>query len=77
MNDPLLFAPPATAPLTASDGPLAALAQRIASAEAVVGVIGLGYVGLPLACTIAEAGMRVIGFDFDDAKIAAMLRGES
>ncbi|MDX1623779.1 MAG: nucleotide sugar dehydrogenase [Gemmatimonadota bacterium] len=45
--------------------------------SALVGVIGLGYVGLPLALTIVEAGLRVIGFDVDLEKVAALEAGES
>ncbi len=45
--------------------------------RATVGVIGLGYVGLPLAATIAEAGLSAIGFDTDAAKIEALLAGRS
>jgi UDP-N-acetyl-D-glucosamine dehydrogenase len=47
------------------------------NAKAVIGVIGLGYVGLPLCLTIAEAGMRVLGFDLDVAKPAHLERGET
>jgi UDP-N-acetyl-D-glucosamine dehydrogenase len=49
---------------------------RIADRSAIVGVIGLGYVGLPLLATFHAAGFRVIGFDVDPAKPAALLRGE-
>jgi UDP-N-acetyl-D-glucosamine dehydrogenase len=42
-----------------------------------VGVIGLGYVGLPLAVGFAEAGERVIAVDVDDAKVAAIRNGQS
>ena len=42
-----------------------------------MGVIGLGYVGLPLAVTTAEQGFAVIGFDIDEAKVARLHRGES
>jgi UDP-N-acetyl-D-glucosamine dehydrogenase len=44
---------------------------------ATVGIVGQGYVGLPLALVFAEAGFPVIGFDSDPAKIAALNRGES
>lgn len=37
--------------------------ERINRKEAVIGVVGLGYVGLPLAVEKAKAGYRVIGFD--------------
>ncbi len=40
-------------------------------------MIGLGYVGLPLAVAFAEAGERVVGVDLDDAKVAAIAAGES
>ncbi|HEX8908463.1 MAG TPA: nucleotide sugar dehydrogenase [Anaeromyxobacteraceae bacterium] len=56
---------------------MSVLAGRIGSRSAVVGVIGQGYVGLPLALVFAEAGFRVEGFDVDPAKVAALSRGES
>src|SRR6267378_2044673 len=51
--------------------------DRIASRATVVGVIGQGYVGLPLALVFHEAGFRVLGFDIDPVKVAALSRGES
>src|SRR4051812_41860306 len=42
-----------------------------------IGIVGLGYVGLPLAVAFAEAGHRVLGVDFDAAKVAALDRSES
>jgi len=42
-----------------------------------VGVIGLGYVGLPLAVSFAEAGEHVVAVDVDEAKIAAIEAGDS
>jgi UDP-N-acetyl-D-glucosamine dehydrogenase len=42
-----------------------------------VGIIGLGYVGLPLAVAFAEAGRQVVAVDLDEAKIAAIKSGES
>jgi UDP-N-acetyl-D-glucosamine dehydrogenase len=45
--------------------------------RATLGVIGLGYVGVPLALTAAEAGFRVLGFDLNDARVAQINRGES
>jgi UDP-N-acetyl-D-glucosamine dehydrogenase len=53
------------------------LHQKIDSASAVVGVIGLGYVGLPLLHAFHRAGFPVIGFDVDDRKIQALKRGEN
>ena len=46
------------------------LKQRIDARTARVGVIGLGYVGLPLAVEFASAGFEVTGFDVDTAKVA-------
>jgi UDP-N-acetyl-D-glucosamine dehydrogenase len=43
--------------------------ERIQNRTANVGVIGLGYVGLPLSLLLAEAGFRVTGFDVDLAKV--------
>jgi len=51
--------------------------QKIENREAVVAVIGLGYVGLPLAITFAETGFRVVGLDLDQRKVEAINRGES
>ncbi len=53
------------------------LRARIESGSARVGVIGLGYVGLPLALAFARAGYRVTGFDLDAAKIATLKAGHS
>jgi UDP-N-acetyl-D-glucosamine dehydrogenase len=53
------------------------LHEKISSRTARVGVIGQGYVGLPLALVFAEAGFPVTGFDVDPAKVAALGRGES
>jgi UDP-N-acetyl-D-glucosamine dehydrogenase len=49
----------------------------IRARKAVVGVIGLGYVGLPLVRLFALKGFRVLGFDIDPAKIDKLNRGES
>lgn len=53
------------------------LLDKIESREAIVAVIGLGYVGLPLAVAFAEAGFRVIGIDIDQDRVDALNRGES
>ena len=53
------------------------LADKIAAREARVGVIGLGYVGLPLAVEFAKAGMKLVGFDLDAKKVEQINRGES
>jgi UDP-N-acetyl-D-glucosamine dehydrogenase len=53
------------------------LFERITDRTAVAGVIGLGYVGLPLAAAIARAGFRTIGFDIDPAKPDLLRSGSS
>ena len=47
------------------------------SRKAVIGVVGLGYVGLPLLLRFAEQGFKVIGFDIDRYKIDKLNKGES
>lgn len=56
---------------------LDALKARIASGEARVGILGLGYVGLPLAVEFGAAGLNVTGFDLSEGKVASLNRGES
>jgi UDP-N-acetyl-D-glucosamine dehydrogenase len=56
---------------------LVELKDRIESREARIGVIGLGYVGLPLAVEFAKAGFEVVGFDLDGEKVRAIGAGES
>jgi len=53
------------------------LQEKIAARTLRVAVIGLGYVGLPLAITFAEAGFHVTGIDVDQRKIDLANRGES
>jgi UDP-N-acetyl-D-glucosamine dehydrogenase len=53
------------------------LLSKIADRSARVGVIGLGYVGLPLALLFEESGFPVTGLDVDPAKVEALHRGES
>ena len=54
-----------------------ALEQKLLRRTAHVGVIGLGYVGLPLAVELARAGFRTTGVDLDARKVEAINRGES
>ena len=54
-----------------------ALETKIASGRALVGTVGLGYVGLPLSVEFASAGLRVLGFDLSTEKVAAIEKGES
>lgn len=56
---------------------LAAFEQRLEAKTARVGVIGLGYVGLPLALLFARRGLAVLGLDIDPVKVDALNRGET
>src|SRR5215208_4352436 len=53
------------------------LAGKISNGSAVVGVIGLGYVGLPLLNAFHQGGHRVVGFDVDAKKIQMLKKGEN
>src|ERR1035437_4728443 len=53
------------------------LLNKINDKTVVIGIIGLGYVGLPLMLRFAEAGYRVLGFDIDPAKITRLAAGQS
>lgn len=54
-----------------------ALKSKIDSKSAKIGVIGLGYVGLPLAVELAQAGFEVTGFDISQKRVDQINRGES
>jgi UDP-N-acetyl-D-glucosamine dehydrogenase len=54
-----------------------ALEQKIRDKKAIVGVIGLGYVGLPLLNAFIKAGFKTMGFDIDQRKVDALLKGQS
>ncbi len=54
-----------------------ALRRRFVAREANIGIIGLGYVGLPLVGAVAGAGFRVVGFDVDAEKVALLNAGRS
>lgn len=51
--------------------------SKIQENQAVVGVVGLGYVGLPLVLSFSKPGFKIIGFDIDQRKVDALERGES
>ena len=61
----------------ASNDSAALLRQRLTDRQASIGVVGLGYVGLPLLRAFFRAGFPVIGFDVDQEKIDMLGRGES
>ena len=63
---------PAASPTLASE-----LKSKIEQRRAKVGVIGLGYVGLPLALLYSEQAFPVTGFDIDARKVSALNAGES
>jgi len=52
-------------------------AQKIEEKQIKVGILGLGYVGLPLAGEFALAGLKVIGFDIDEKKVRILNSGRS
>lgn len=51
--------------------------KKIESREALIGIVGLGYVGLPLVLRFAEVGFKVLGFDVDETKNKSLLEGKS
>jgi UDP-N-acetyl-D-glucosamine dehydrogenase len=56
---------------------LTQLIERLETRNAVIAIIGLGYVGLPLSLRYAEAGFKVLGIDIDEAKVARLNGGGS
>jgi UDP-N-acetyl-D-glucosamine dehydrogenase len=60
-----------------NDADKARFLARIQGREALIGIIGLGYVGLPLGLAFAEKGFKVLGFDVDPKKVASLAKGES
>ncbi len=63
--------------MQSSREPAHILGDRLKSKEALIGVIGLGYVGLPICIAAAKSGSRVLGFDVDAAKPKALTEGRS
>ena len=53
-----------------------ALIERLKNRTATIGIVGLGYVGLPLARAVHESGYRVLGYDVDQRKIDRLNAGE-
>ncbi|MCB1406844.1 MAG: nucleotide sugar dehydrogenase, partial [Rhodobacteraceae bacterium] len=53
------------------------LTEKLAKREAVIGILGMGYVGQPLALRYAGIGFKVLGFDIDERKVAKLNSGQS
>ncbi|MFN4273333.1 MAG: nucleotide sugar dehydrogenase [Aliihoeflea sp.] len=53
------------------------LGEKLSAREAVIGIVGLGYVGIPLALRFSDAGFRVLGFDIDPDRVTALNQGRS
>jgi UDP-N-acetyl-D-glucosamine dehydrogenase len=60
-----------------SAGTMTALKQKIENREARIGIVGMGYVGLPLALLFSEERFRVTGFDIAEDKVATLNAGDS
>ncbi|QDI82178.1 nucleotide sugar dehydrogenase [Methylorubrum populi] len=55
----------------------ASIVKKFESRTSVIGIIGLGYVGLPLACAALKVGFHVVGFDIDAGKVQSLRSGRS
>jgi len=53
------------------------LVEKIKKKEAIIGIIGLGYVGLPLVIEFCRAGFKVVGFDTNEEKVEVLRQGKS
>jgi UDP-N-acetyl-D-glucosamine dehydrogenase len=53
------------------------LIEKIKNRTASVGIVGMGYVGLPLALTFHRSGLRIVGFDIDESKLERLRKGVS
>lgn len=62
---------------TTRESARSALLAKINDRSATIGVVGLGYVGLPLAMEFAKAGFKVIGYDVSERVVDLLMRGES
>ena len=63
--------------LTNENTPMETLVDRLESRAATIGIVGMGYVGQPLALRYSEMGYKVIGFDIDQDKVTALNAGSS
>jgi UDP-N-acetyl-D-glucosamine dehydrogenase len=61
----------------ATTSPASSFAARIAARDAVVGIVGLGYAGLPLGMSFAEQGLQVVGVDLNRERVDAVRSGRS
>ena len=57
--------------------PETSLRQRIESRDATIGVAGLGYIGLPIASAMIDAGFAVLGYNVDASRVAQLAGGKS
>ena len=53
------------------------LERKLKEKTAVIGIVGLGYVGLPLLVAFTEAGFKVIGFDIQQKRVDSVNKGQS
>ena len=53
------------------------LLKKLNDKTAVIGIVGLGYVALPLSLRYSEIGYRVVGFDIDQSKVDILKRGQT
>ncbi len=53
------------------------LILKLKNKTAVIGIVGMGYVGLPLMLRYCEAGYKVVGFDIDETKVSTLKKGKS
>lgn len=66
-----------TASVAPASQPITDILARIAARDVTIGIMGLGYVGLPLALTAVRRGFRVLGFDTDAPRVAQLNSGQS
>lgn len=76
-REPQATKAPAAKAQAVRDASPQSLLERIAAKDIVVGIIGMGYVGLPLAVAFGGAGIKVLGFDLDPAKAKKLNAGQS
>lgn len=74
---PVALKSPLDIHLMPAPDPLSELLAKLAARTAKIGIVGLGYVGLPLIIRYAYAGFKVIGFDIDADKVGKLNRGQS